>query len=225
MLYSWNGLEGTMPNGAEISRFGGTLNQWTFGVNFSVPLGLRQSRAALRQQELTLFRDQANLDQGLHSAGQLLALRVRNLAQFYDQYLAFQKAREAAEKTIDYRVTRYKIGAPGKGQTIFLEVLQAITDWGNAVSAESQTLTQYNGELAALEQETGTILETHGIRFFEERFMSLGPLGRVGRMRDYPQATPPTPNEPKYPPSSKPAENFFDLRDPLKAQPDSSPKK
>jgi outer membrane protein TolC len=224
MLYSWNGLEGTMPNGAEISRFGGTLNQWTFGVNFSVPLGLRQSRAALRQQELTLFRDQANLDQGLHSASQTLALRVRNLAQFYDQYLTFQKAREAAEKTIDYRVTRYKIGAPGKGQTIFLEVLQAITDWGNAVSAESQTLTQYNGELAALEQETGTILETHGIRFFEERFMSLGPLGRVGRMRDYPQATPPTPNEPRYPPSTRPAENFFDLRDPLKAQPDSSPK-
>ncbi len=225
MLYSWNGLEGTMPNGAEISRFGGTLNQWTFGVNFSVPLGLRQSRAALRQQELTLFRDQANLDQGLHSAGQTLALRVRNLAQYYDQYLAFQKARESAQKTLDYRLTRFQIGAAGKGQTIFLEVLQAITDWGNAVSAESQALAQYNGELAALEQETGTILETHGIRFFEERFMSLGPLGRVGRMRDYPQATPPTPNEPKYPPSTKPAENFFDLRDPLKALPDSSPKK
>src|SRR5262249_31988849 len=204
MLYSWNGLEGTMPNGAEISRFGGTLNQWQFGVNFSVPLGLRASRATLRQQELILFRDQANLDQGLHSASQNLALRVRNLAQFYDQYLAFQKARESAEKTIEYRLTRFRVGAAGKGgQTIFLDVLQAITDWGNAVSAESQALTQYNGELAALEQETGTILETHGIRFFEERFLSLGPLGRVGRMRDYPQATPPTPNEPKYPPSTK----------------------
>src|SRR5262249_8581466 len=120
MFYSWNGLEGTMPNGAEISRFGGTLNQWTFGVNFSVPFGLRQSRAALRQQELTLFRDQSNLDQGLHSASQTLALRVRNLAQYYDQYLAFQKAREAAEKNIDYRLTRFRVGAAGRGQTIFL---------------------------------------------------------------------------------------------------------
>ena len=173
-----------------------------------------------------LFRsDQANLDQGLHSASQTLALRVRNLAQFYDQYLAFQKAREAAEKNIDYRLTRFRVGAAGRGQTIFLDVLQAITDWGNAVSAESQALTQYNGELAALEQETGTILETHGIRFFEERFMSLGPLGRVGRTRDYPQATPPTPNEPKYPPSTKPAENFFDLRDPLKGLLEPTPKK
>jgi outer membrane protein TolC len=218
MLYSWNGLEGTIPNGAEISRFGGTLNQWTFGVNFSVPLGLRQSRAALRQQELTLFRDQANLDQGLHSAGQSLALQVRNLAQFYDQYLVFQKAREAAQKTLDYQLTRFHVGAAGKGQTIFLEVLQAITDWVNAVSAESQSLTQYNGELALLEQETGTILESHGIRFFEERFMSLGPLGRVGRMRDYPQSMPPTPNEPKYPQAKNPAENFFELQDPLKTK-------
>jgi len=105
-----------------------------------------------------------------------------------------------------------------------LNVLQAITDWGNAVSAESQSLTQYNGQLAILEQETGTILETHGIRFFEERFLSLGPLGRVGRLRDYPQSTPPTPNEAKYPPSTKPAENFFDLRDPLKSLP-GAPKK
>jgi outer membrane protein TolC len=218
MLYSWNGLEGTMPNGAEISRFGGSLNQWTFGVNFSVPIGLRQSRAALRQQELILFRDQANLDQGLHSASQTLALRVRNLAQYYDQYLAIQKAREAAHKTLDYQMNRFRIGAAGKGQTIFLEVLQAITDWGNAVSAESQALTQYNGELAALEQETGTILETHGIRFFEERFMSLGPLGRVGHLRDYPQSTPPTPNAPKYPDAKTPAENFFDLQDPLKTK-------
>jgi outer membrane protein TolC len=225
MLYSWNGLEGTMPNGAEISRFGGTLNQWTFGVNFSVPLGLRASRATLRQQELILFRDQANLDQGLHSASQNLALRVRNLAQFYDQYLAFQKARESAERTLEYRLTLFQVGAAGRGQTIFLDVLQAITDWGNAVSAESQALTQYNGELAALEQETGTILETHGIRFFEERYMSLGPLGHVGRRRDYPQAMPPTPNEPRYPPSTKPAENFFDLQDPLKEKPAPGPKK
>jgi outer membrane protein TolC len=220
MLYSWNGLEGTMPNNAEISRFGGTLNQWTFGVNFSVPLGLRQTRAALRQQELTIFRDQANLDQGLHSASQSLTLRVRNMAQFYDQYLAFQKAREAAVKTLEYRFARFKVGTAGKGQTIFLDYLQAITDWGNAVSAESQSLTQYDGELALLEQETGTILETHGIRFFEERFMSLGPLGRIGRLRDYPQSVPPTPNEPKYPESKTPAENFFDLQDPLKTKPE-----
>jgi outer membrane protein TolC len=225
MVYSWNGLEGTMPNGAEISAFGGSLNQWTFGVNFSVPLGLRQTRAALRQQELILFRDQANLDQGLHNASHSLALQVRSLAQYYEQYQAFQKARIAAQANLDLQLAYYSFRVTRRGgRTIFLDVLQAITDWGNAVSAESQALTQYNAQLALLEQETGTILETHGIRFFEERFMSLGPLGRPGRMKDFPQATPPTPNEPRYPPSTKPAENFFELRDPLKSLPGSVPK-
>jgi outer membrane protein TolC len=158
----WNGLEGVMPNGNEISTFGGQFTEWTMGVNFSVPLGLRQGRAGLRQQELIIFRDQANLDEGLLNTTQLLALRVRNLAQFYEQYLAFKEARVAARINLDRQLENYR-----RGRSILLNVLQAITDWGNAVSSESQSLTQYNAELANLEEETGTILETHGIRFFE----------------------------------------------------------
>jgi outer membrane protein TolC len=216
LVYRWNGLEGTMPNGAEVSAFGGRFSEYTFGVNFSVPLGLRQGRAAFRQQELILFRDQANLDQGLHSASHLLALRIRNLAQFYDQYKAFQEARVASRINLDRQLESYR-----RGRTILLNVLQAITDWGNAVSSESQALTQYNTELANLEFETGTILETHGIRFFEERYCSLGPLGELGRKKKYPAALPPGPNENRYPQGTSPAENIFELEDPLKPKPES----
>src|SRR5581483_618416 len=93
MQYTWNGLEGTMPNSGEISAFGGSFTNWSLGVNFSVPLGLRQGRAVLRQQELILFRDQANLEQAVHNATHTLALRVRNIAQFYDEYVAYRNAR------------------------------------------------------------------------------------------------------------------------------------
>jgi outer membrane protein TolC len=217
-LYRWNGLEGTMPNGSEVSTFGGQFSEWTLGVNFALPLGLRQARAALRQQELILFRDQANLDQGLHNATHLLALSVRNLDQFYDQYKAYQEARAAARINLERQLQSYRFG-----RTIFLNVLQAITDWGNAVSSEAQALTQYNTELANLEQTTGTILESHGIRFVEERYGTLGPLGRLGRLKDYPQAMPPGPNEPKYPKSKEPGENFFNLEDPLKPKPELAP--
>jgi outer membrane protein TolC len=219
MLYRWNGLEGTLPNRSEAEAFGGRFTEWNFGVNFSVPLGLRQSRATLRGKELVLARDQANLDQGLHSASHLLALRIRNLDQFYDQYQAYQEARLAARANLDRQLENYR-----RGRSILLNVLQAITDWGNSVSSESQSLTQYNIELANLEQETGTILETHGIRFAEERFASLGPLGGLGKKRDYPQATPPGPNEPKYPKATRAAENFFDLEDPLKPKAEPKPK-
>src|SRR5262249_43277693 len=171
-------------------------------------------RAVLRGKELVLARDQANLDQGLHNATHLLALRVRNLAQFYEQYQAYHDARTAARINLERQLENYR-----RGRTILLNVLQAITDWGNAVSSESQALTLYNTELAILEQNTGTILETHGIRFAEERFGSIGPLGALGHKKLYPEAQPPGPNADKYPTSKKPAEEFFDLEDPLKARP------
>ena len=200
-----------MPNRAELDRFGGSLNEWAFGINFSVPIGMRQSRAALRQQELITMRDQANLDQGIHNASHSLAIHVRNLAQYYDQYQAYHEARIAARANLDLQLANYQVG-----RTILLNVLTAITAWGDSVSAESQTLTLYNTELATLEVETGTILETHGIRFLEERFGSVGPLGRIGHKRDYPSATVPGPNAEKYPVKDKPAENTFELEDPLK---------
>jgi outer membrane protein TolC len=215
LLYRWNGLEGTMPNGGEAAAFGGRYTDYNLGVNFSVPLGMRQGRAALRQQELILFRDQANLDQGLHNAAHLLALRIRNLAQFHDQYKAFRDARIASRINLDRQIENYR-----QNRSILLNVLQAITDWGNAVSAESQSLTQYNTELANLEQETGTILETHGIRFFEERYCSLGPLGELGRKKRYPEVLSPGPNQPKYPEGTAPAESMFELDDPLKKKPE-----
>jgi outer membrane protein TolC len=211
LLYQWNGLEGVLPNGEEIARFGGPYTSSTFGVNFSVPLGLRQGRAGLRQAELMLFRDQANLDQGLLNASQSLALHLRNLDQFFDQFQAYHEARVAARINLERQLQSYR-----QGRTILLNVLQAITDWGNAVSSESQSLTQYMAELAVLEQESGTILEAHGVRFAEERYGTLGPLGRLGKGKSYPKALPPGPNAPRYPQGTTPAEDFFNLENPLR---------
>ncbi len=210
MLYQWNGLEGTTPSRTRISTEGGQFADWTLGVNFSVPLGLRRSRATLRQQELILARDFANLDQGLHSAVFDLAANVRNLAQAYEQFESFKEARNAARENLLQQAAEVQAG-----RAIFLNVLQAITDFGNAVSAEAQALTQYNTELANLERQTGTILETHGIHFFEERYASIGPLGRLARPRDYPYSLPPGPNIDRYPSTDQPAENIFDLKRPV----------
>ena len=76
--------------------------------------------------------------------------------------------------------------------------------WGNTVSA--QALARYNTELANLERETGTILESHGIRFLEERYCSMGTLGRMARQRPYPMSSPPGANTERYPTGAEPAE-------------------
>ncbi len=207
--YRWDGLRGRTPAGTYISTNGGEFADWSIGVNFSVPLGLRQARATVRQQELIVRRDQANLDQGLHNAVHQLALTVRNLDQYYEQHEAFTITREAAQINLDRQLSAEKANL-----VIILNVLQAIASWGNSVSSQAQSLTQYNIELSNLERQTGTILEAHGVRFVQERMRFIGPVG-FGRDACYPSSMSPTENTPVYPVGSEPAENSFDLEDPL----------
>src|SRR5262249_25454052 len=208
-LYRFNGLEGRAPAGTVIGS-NAQFSDMTLGVNFSLPLAQRAARANFRQQELVVARDWANLQQGLHSAIHDLATGVRNLAKDYEQYKAFREAEIADRTNLEKQALDYT-----KGRTIFLNYLNALTDWGNAVSAEALSLTQYNTDLADLERLTGTILETHGIQFEEERYASIGPFGRLARPRAYPMSLPPTPNADVYPTSNEPSENIFDLTPPL----------
>jgi outer membrane protein TolC len=193
-LYRWNGLEGRTPAGIRISD-NGEFQDWELGVNFSVPLGLRRERAQVRQSELVLARDRASLDQSLHAAAHRLAASYRDLDQYYEQYAAFSRVRDAARLNADRQLADFRTGR----RTIYLNVLQAITDWGNAVSSENQALVLYNIELANLERDTGTILESHGVRFWEERFRSVGPLGRHFPSLCYPRAMSPGPNSDRPP--------------------------
>lgn len=206
VLYRWNGLEGRTPTGRFLSSDHGEFTDWTVGVNFSVPLGLRQGRANLRSAQLRVARDMANIDQGLHQVIHDLSGVVRALDQNYEQYELLREIREAARINV-----RQQLAEVESDRAILLNLLQAISDWGNAISAEAQALTQYNGTLARLERQTGTILESHGIRLFEERYQSIGPLGICGDYPEYPLALIPSPNEPGYADSDEPAQNFFNL--------------
>ena len=205
-LYRWTGLSGNTPTGSRLSTNAGQFTDWTLGVNFSVPLGLRQARAAVRQQELVIARDQINLKQGFHATTHALAVTVRTLDQQYEQYLAFREAKQAARVNLNFQMFSKDFGISRE-----LEVLLAISDWGNTVSAEANALTQYNTQLATLERQTGTILETHGIYFVEESQQAVGPHGRFCDTRCYPWDTRPTENSDLYEDSTEPAENSFDL--------------
>jgi outer membrane protein TolC len=209
-LYRWNGLEGTTPDFTTLSTNSGEATDWTVGVNFSVPLFLRAERASVRSAELLLTRDRAALEQGVQTVQQVLANNFRNLDQFYMQYEAFTAAREAAKENLERQFAAYQVGV----DVVFLNVLQAISDWGNSVSQQAQALTQYNIELANLERETGTILETHAIFLFEDRFCRLGPLWiDPKRCKLYPEAIHPSDNAERYPAGDEASEQFFDLDD------------
>jgi hypothetical protein len=200
-----------MPNGDDLSTSAGQYTNWTVGVNFSVPLGLRQGRAQVRQAKLVIARDRANEEQGVHAAIHQLAATVRDLDSAYDQYLAFKETRDAATANLRTQFDLFQQGGPKS--VIYLNVLQALNDWGNAVSSEAQQLLNYNIALATLERQTGTILETHGLVFVEERFRAAGPLR--GHDRLYPFAQPPAGSPQQYPGTNEPSENSFELQNPV----------
>ena len=212
-LYRWNGLSGEMPSGNGISSSPGQFTDWTLGVNFSVPIGLRQARATLRQRELILARDRANLEQGLHAASHDIATTIRSLELAYAQYIAFHKAKESAERNTVIQDAIFRSGR--RPDFTYVNVLVAINEQASAARSQAAAAAQYNTLLGELERQTGTILETHGIRFYEERFGSIGPLGRLARPVCYPESTPPTLNADRYPAGDRPTEDAFNIRNPI----------
>ena len=138
-----------------------------------------------------------------------MAASVRDLDSAYEQYLAFKETRTAAFANLNVQIEQFRAG-----RNIYLNVLQALNDWGNAVSSEALQLLTYNVTLATLERQTGTILDTHGLVFVDERFRAAGPLGILGHGRLYPSAEVPVGSPQRYPATDEPAENAFDLRNP-----------
>ena len=217
-LQQWNGLSGRVLNGNRLTSGLDENNSWTMGVNFSVPLSLRQSRAQVRNQELLISKDRANIQQNLHRIEHLLATSLRSVDQNFLQYEAFRDARQAAMLNLRVQDAEFVSGRGNFGNfnnanATLLNYLQSVSDFGNAVASEAQTLTAYNTELAGLEFQTGTILETHGIRFVEEQFASIGTHGRCFEDECYPRDLRPQGNRLRYEDSGKAAEDAFDLND------------
>ncbi|MCE9528932.1 MAG: TolC family protein, partial [Planctomycetales bacterium] len=174
----------------------------------------------LRRVELLLARDRANLDQGMHATVHSLATNIRSLDQAYASYVAFKKAHAAANINLTVQDAKFRIGLNAdSARTPYLNVLQAISDWGNTISGEANALAQYNVQLATLERQTGTILETHGVYLYEERYGSIGPLGRFAEPVCYPESNRPTPNDGRYSNSDDPAEESFNLTPPQRIGP------
>ncbi len=206
--YRWNFLDGNGPNGEHISSTDTQqFEDWSIGLNFSVPLGLRQGRATVRERSLTVARDRANVEQGVHAAVHQLAATVRDLENDYQQYLAYRETRAAAYENVQVQIEQFRAR-----RNIYLNVLQALNDFGNAVSSEAGALTAYNVALGTLERQTGTILETHGLIFVEERHRFAGPVPCHPRYyaSDLPAAGKPD----RYPSTGQPGENSFDLVNP-----------
>ena len=129
-LVRMNGLGGQAPNGNVTTSDFLQFNDMQVGLSLQTPLGQRSARAQLRQDQLSLARDQALLRQDLHAVTHELAASLRNLESFFAQYEAFQKVRTAARVNLNRQFDFFEVGGIATEQLNILNVLQAVTDWG-----------------------------------------------------------------------------------------------
>lgn len=204
--YRLNHLAGETPYGNFVDTAGGRYASWRLGVDLNMPIGRRDSRAVLRERQLIHARDRAKYEEALHQTSHTLANTYRNLDQSLLEYRAFQETRAAAKKNVDVQQSRWKADF-----TIYINVLQAIASWGDAVASESRAVLQYNSELARLQEQMGVILEENGVVLENEYFCSLGPGGRMAYQRAYPRSIQPQTGKPTEPPRVTPSEQWFEL--------------
>ena len=68
-----------------------------------------------------------------------------------------------------------------------------------------------------------TGLSLSAIRFYEERYRSIGPLGKFQCDECYPESIYPGPNTERHAGGTEPSENAFDLSNPVDPEQDSRP--
>ncbi len=93
-------------------------------MNFSVPIGLRQARAGLRQWELILRATTRTWSKVSIARITNFATVYRDLSRSYEQFLALKRTRESALPACNVKA------AAQTGSVIYIVALQALTDWG-----------------------------------------------------------------------------------------------
>jgi outer membrane protein TolC len=158
--------------GVQTSGLGEALNQtfrgnypdYSFGVNFQVPIRNRAAqadaaRAMLEERELrTMEQRQVNL----------VEQDVRNaeiaVTQAKAQIEAARKATRLAQETLDAEQKKFKLGE----STVFL-VIQAQRDLVTSEGNEAKARATYAQALTTFQQATATILEKHNIQIAEAK--------------------------------------------------------
>lgn len=177
-LFGDNGKPGTP--GAQIQNYFRTLyaadqTGWNLGFQFSVPLGMRNAQAQVRNTELRLMKAQAVLAAQENEVSHELASAFQSLDYLYQNAQANYNRREAAGENLvaiqeDYDASRKPLDA----------LLQAQNRLAIGDMAFYKSIIDYNKALSELQLRQGTLLEYNNIHLEEREWL---PQARVEAMR------------------------------------------
>ena len=138
------------------------FNQWQVGLTFSMPIGFRAPLANTRQAQYQLLRQRAFLQQIVHQTSHSLARFFLEVDANYKQFRTAQRLRAAAQQRLEAQRAFYE-----EGRITIDRLLDAVSQYANAIAQEAQYKTSYNTSIAALEEAKGTLLAYDNIAVAE----------------------------------------------------------
>ena len=138
------------------------FNQWQVGLTFSMPIGFRAPLANTRQAQYQLLRQRAFLQQIVHQTTHSLSRFFIEVDANYKLFRTAQRLRSAAQLRLEAQRAFYE-----EGRITIDRLLDAVSQYANAIAQEAQYKTSYNTSIAALEEAKGTLLSYDNIAVAE----------------------------------------------------------
>jgi outer membrane protein TolC len=178
-LFGDNNIPAGSPGFGQQNFFGnmlaGNTTGYTVGLQFAMPLGLRNAHAQVRNTELRLLKAQTALDLQEKEINLELAGTFQSLDFFYQNMQTNFNRRAAAADNLEAVKIDYE--SERKGLDV---VLQSQTRLTIADMAFYRSVIEYNKSLADLQLRQGTLLEYNHIHLAERDW---GPDAKLGASR------------------------------------------
>lgn len=142
--------------------FTGNQQGWQLGFNFSVPLGLRNAKAQVRNLELRTAKSREVLSTQEQEVNLELANAFQNVAWRYKTAETNFNRRRAAERGLQAFEAEYRAGT----KTLDL-LLQAQTRLANAETAYHTSVVRYQQAMTDIHFRKGTLLENNNVHLSE----------------------------------------------------------
>lgn len=146
------------------SLMSGDFQDWSLGMQFSMPLGFRKEMSGVRYAQLNLARERAKLQEAELELSHQLAASIREMESNLQRAQTNFNRRVAARDEVEAAQAKYE--AQVRDGTLDL-VLDAQRRLAEAESAYYRSLIDYNKSIADVHYRKGSLLEYNGVYLAE----------------------------------------------------------
>ena len=136
----------------------GTLNGWTLGAQFSMPLGFQLSRAQIDNLQLRLSKSRAQLAEAEEEVAHELALAYETTQRLVRIIEANSRQRDAATRLVRSLEAEFEASRGDLDRLVRAQASQA-----QAEIAYRQSLTEFSKAIADLDYRRAALLEQSGV--------------------------------------------------------------